>query len=60
MVSPRELANIRGSANQIMDSATSASCGPIAKPETVSWGTIFGSKEVWAITWAYFSYAHVA
>jgi MFS transporter, ACS family, glucarate transporter len=25
MVSPRELANIRGSANQIMDSATSAS-----------------------------------
>jgi ACS family glucarate transporter-like MFS transporter len=43
-----------------MDSATSASSGPIAKPETVSWGTIFSSKEVWAITWAYFSYGYVA
>jgi MFS transporter, ACS family, glucarate transporter len=60
MVSPRELANIRGSANQIMDSAASASSGPIAKPETVSWSTILGSKEVWAITWAYFSYGYVA
>jgi ACS family glucarate transporter-like MFS transporter len=61
MVSPGELAHIRGVTHDI-----SAAAGPalgeriVTKAIRVSWHTILRSKEVWAITLAYFSYGYVA
>lgn len=58
-VSPSELAHIRGSA------ASDAMAAPAAtdrsqSTEKVSWSTILASREVWAVTAAYFSYGYVA
>lgn len=59
LVSPAELAHIRGTANG--DSASSvAAADRHATSEKVSWSIILSSKEVWAVTAAYFSYGYVA
>ena len=59
LVSPAELAHIRGTANR--DGACSvAAANRHSTSEKVSWSTILSSKEVWAVTAAYFSYGYVA
>jgi MFS transporter, ACS family, glucarate transporter len=58
LVSPSELAHIRTlAANQ--DSATNQNSTATIR-ETVGWGAIVASKEVWAVTLAYFSFGYVA
>jgi ACS family glucarate transporter-like MFS transporter len=59
LVSPAELAHIRGTANR--DAASSvAAADRHATSEKVSWSIILSSREVWAVTAAYFSYGYVA
>jgi ACS family glucarate transporter-like MFS transporter len=58
LVSPAELAHIRTlSANQ--DSGINQN-STTAKREAVAWSSIVASKEVWALTLAYFSFGYVA
>lgn len=61
MVSAGELAYIRGVTDDQGVSAGPANARQIvAKAIKVSWHTILRSKEVWAITLAYFSYGYIA
>jgi MFS transporter, ACS family, glucarate transporter len=53
LVSPEELAHIRAGAK-------STAPGRDGKAQTVGWSAILGSKEVWAVTLAYFSFGYVA
>jgi MFS transporter, ACS family, glucarate transporter len=53
LVSPGELAHIRAGAK-------SAASGRDGKAQTVGWSAILGSKVVWAVTLAYFSFGYVA
>ena len=55
-VSPAELAHIRDSATPDAVTAPARS----QSTEKVSWRTILSSREVWAVTAAYFSYGYVA
>lgn len=60
-VSASELAYIRGSTHDL-SGATGPTTGAriVTKAIKVSWGTILRSREVWAITLAYFSYGYIA
>jgi MFS transporter, ACS family, glucarate transporter len=61
MVSAGELAYIRGVTHDASATTGSANAERIvAKAIKVSWSTILRSKEVWAITLAYFSYGYIA
>jgi ACS family glucarate transporter-like MFS transporter len=53
LVSPVELEHIRAGAK-------STAPGRDGKAQTVGWSAILGSKEVWAVTLAYFSFGYVA
>jgi ACS family glucarate transporter-like MFS transporter len=53
LVSPAELAHIRAGAK-------STAPGRDGKAQTVAWSSILGSKVVWAVTLAYFSFGYVA
>jgi ACS family glucarate transporter-like MFS transporter len=53
LVSPAELAHIRGTTNKDAE-------GPSSAVGKVSWSIILASKEVWAVTAAYFTYGYVA
>jgi len=61
MVSAGELACIRGVTHDVRAATGSTNAERIvAKAIKVSWYTILRSKEVWAITLAYFSYGYIA
>jgi MFS transporter, ACS family, glucarate transporter len=61
MVSAAELAYIRGVTHDVSAATGSTNAERIvAKAIKVSWHTILRSKEVWAITLAYFSYGYIA
>lgn len=53
LVSPGELAHIRAGAKSDVSA-------PVPTLDTVRWSAILGSKEVWAVTLAYFSFGYVA
>ncbi len=60
-VSPGELAYIRGSTHDLSGAAKPTTGARIAtKAIKVGWATILRSREVWAITLAYFSYGYIA
>ena len=60
-VSAGELAYIRGSTHDLSGAATPTTGARIVtKAIKVSWATILRSREVWAITLAYFSYGYIA
>jgi MFS transporter, ACS family, glucarate transporter len=58
LVSPAELAHIRTSPADQTSAGSHSSATAIR--ETVPWSAILASKEVWAITLAYFSFGYVA
>jgi ACS family glucarate transporter-like MFS transporter len=60
LVSPAELAHIRGTANQAAAFTASAATHRLATTEKVAWSDILSSKDVWAVTVAYFSYGYIA
>ncbi len=60
LVSPAELAHIRGTTIRDAQNATSIAREHLAMSGKVSWSIILRSKEVWAVTAAYFSYGYVA
>ncbi len=60
LVSRAELAHIRGTTNIGAGGGASSNAEHLATSGKVSWSTILGSKEVWAVTAAYFSYGYVA
>lgn len=60
LVSPVELAHIRGTAKNDVAGATSTGNDQLATTGKVGWSIILSSKEVWAITAAYFTYGYVA
>jgi len=60
LVSPAELAHIRGNGRAETLAATPGAAVRHPQPEKVRWTVILGSKEVWAVTAAYFSYGYVA
>ncbi len=60
-VSAGELAYIRGSTRDLSGAAERTSgARTVTKAIKVSWATILRSREVWAITLAYFSYGYIA
>jgi ACS family glucarate transporter-like MFS transporter len=60
-VSARELAYIRGATPDVRGAAGRPNDARIVtKAIKVSWSTILRSREVWAITLAYFSYGYIA
>lgn len=60
LVSPAELAHIRGAPNQNVASTAPVATDRFQTTGKVSWSIIVSSKEVWAVTVAYFSYGYIA
>jgi len=60
LVSPAELGHIRGSGRVETSATTPAAAVRYAQPEKVRWRIILASREVWAVTAAYFAYGYIA
>ena len=60
LVSPAELAHIRGTAHHQPTASPPSFASRQQSTEKVNWNIILSSKEVWAVTVAYFSYGYIA
>lgn len=60
LVSPSELIHIRGTHSQSAANSEPVTHGRLQTADKVGWDIILSSKEVWAVTAAYFAYGYVA